>query len=103
MNYEKPELFNSVLTENKYIKFDENRNYTEKEKNEIIKNTLTIENKNFVLTPSKYIKFVDKDLGIDYEKEMSRIQTEMKTILKNERESQKKLCEAFEGIGYGIE
>ena len=103
LNYEKPELFNSVLTENKYIKFDENRNYTEKEKNEIIKNTLTIENKNFVLTPSKYIKFVDKDLGIDYEKEMSRIQTEMKTILKNERESQKKLCEAFEGIGYGIE
>ena len=62
----------------------------------------TIESYGFALTPSKYIKFVDHDLGIDYEKEMSRIQTEMKELLATEKNSQTMLEAAFEGIGYGI-
>lgn len=57
----------------------------------------------YVLQPSKYIEFIDHDLEIDYEKEMARIQKEMKEILSTEKESQKMLIKAFEGIGYGIE
>lgn len=59
--------------------------------------------KDFSLVPSKYIKFVDKDLDIDYEKEMARIQKEMKALLKEEKKTQQMLKDAFEGIGYGIE
>ena len=62
-----------------------------------------IEKNGWVLTPSKYIEFIDHDLDIDYEKEMARIQTEMKNILKQEKESQQMLEEAFRGIGYGID
>ena len=36
-------------------------------------------------------------------KDIARIQTEMKNILKQEKESQRMLEEAFRGIGYGIE
>lgn len=54
------------------------------------------------LVPSKYIKFVDHDLDINYDKEMARIQTEMKNLLKEEKVSQAELEKAFEGIGYGI-
>ena len=59
--------------------------------------------KGFALTPSKYIEFVDHDLDIDYAKEMARIQEEMRQILAAEKQSQKKLEEAFKGIGYEIE
>lgn len=55
------------------------------------------------LVPSKYIEFIDHDLNIDFEKEMSHIQKEMKELLKEEKESQKQLEDAFRGIGYGIE
>ena len=77
-NYAKPELYRSVGI------------------NEI-------EDKGWTLVPSKYIEFIDHDLEIDYEKEMARIQQEMKDILSQEKESQKMLKEAFKGIGYGIE
>lgn len=59
--------------------------------------------KDYSLVPSKYIEFVDKDLEIDYEKEMIRIQEEMKELLNEEEKTQQMLKEAFEGIGYGIE
>lgn len=62
-----------------------------------------IEKNNWALTPSKYIEFIDHDLDIDYEKEMLRIQAYMKELIKQEKESQKMLEEAFKGIGYGIE
>ena len=39
-----------------------------------------IESKGWALTPSKYIEFIDHDLDIDYEKEMVRIQSEMKRL-----------------------
>lgn len=77
-DYAVPELYRSV-------KFDE------------------IAAKGFALTPSKYIEFVDHDLDIDYAKEMARIQDEMSQILAAEKQSQKKLEEAFKGIGYEIE
>lgn len=62
-----------------------------------------IESKGWALTPSKYIEFIDHDLEIDYEKEMARIQSEMREVLAQEKLSQSMLEEAFRGIGYGIE
>ena len=62
-----------------------------------------IKQKGWALTPSKYIEFIDHDLDIDYEKEMTHIQAEMKEILKQEKQSQQMLEEAFKGIGYGID
>jgi len=76
-NYELPELYRSVAID-------------EIEKNE------------WSLTPSKYIEFIDHDLDIDYKSEMARIQKEMKEVLIKEKNSQKMLEDAFEGIGYGI-
>ena len=66
-------------------------------------NISEIESKGWALTPSKYIEFIDHDLDIDYDKEMARIQSEMKKIIKQEKESQKMLEDAFRGIGYGID
>lgn len=62
-----------------------------------------IESKDWALTPSKYIEFIDHDLDIDYEKEMSRIQAEMQDIMKAEKKSQQMLEDAFREIGYGID
>ncbi len=62
-----------------------------------------IEENNWSLVPSKYIEFIDHDLEIDYPKEMSRIQNEMKSLLKREKESQRMLEDAFKGIGYEID
>lgn len=56
--------------------------------------------KDYSLAPSKYIEFIDHDLEIDYEFEMTRIQNEMREVLKAEKQSQKMLEAAFEGIGY---
>lgn len=62
-----------------------------------------IEKKGWTLVPSKYIEFIDHDLDIDFPTEMARIQQEMKSILEQEKKSQKMLEDAFKGIGYGIE
>lgn len=62
-----------------------------------------IESKGWTLTPSKYIEFIDHDLDIDYEKEMARIQAEMKEVMEQEKKSQQMLEDAFRGIGYGID
>lgn len=59
--------------------------------------------KNYSLAPSKYIEFIDHDLEINYEKEMLRIQAEMREVIKDEKISQTMLEEAFRGIGYGID
>ena len=75
-NYKVPELYNSV-------------------------GIAEIESKGWTLTPSKYIEFIDHDLDIDYEKEMARIQEEMKEVMKREKKSQQMLEDAFRGIGYG--
>ncbi len=77
-NYQIPELYRSVSLEE-------------------------IKNNNWNLAPSKYIEFVDHDMDIDFDKEMLRIQDEMKSIILREKESQKMLEEAFKGIGYGID
>ena len=62
-----------------------------------------IEGHGWSLVPSKYIEFIDHDLNIDFNAEMSRIQAEMRDVLAQEKQSQKMLEKAFKGIGYGIE
>ena len=76
-NYQVPELYRSV-------------NFEEVKEN------------NWNLAPSKYIEFIDHDMDIDFNKEMHRIQSEMRSIISKEKESQKMLEDAFKGIGYGI-
>ncbi len=61
-----------------------------------------IEEQGWSLVPSKYIEFIDHDLDIDFNAEMSRIQAEMRDVLAQEKQSQKMLEDAFRGIGYGI-
>lgn len=61
-----------------------------------------IEKQGWSLVPSKYIEFIDHDLDLDFQTEMRRIQEEMKAVMRQEKESQTMLMEAFEGIGYGI-
>lgn len=91
-NYAVPELYRSVKV------YDAQLTMTER-----VNGVNTIESMKYTLTPSKYIEFVDHDLEIDYEKEMSRIQTEMQEVLKQEKQSQQMLEDAFRGIGYGID
>ena len=54
------------------------------------------------LVPSKYIEFIDHDLEIDFPVEMQRIQNEMRKVIKQEKESQQMLEDAFRGIGYEL-
>ena len=61
-----------------------------------------IKKQGWSLVPSKYIEFIDHDLDIDFNAEMTRIQGEMRDILTQEKQSQKMLEDAFRGIGYGI-
>ena len=56
----------------------------------------------FSLVPSKYIEFIDRDLELDFDKEMKRIQGEFKELLKDEKQSQEELIEAFKGLGYEL-
>jgi len=62
-----------------------------------------IERNGWSLIPSKYIEFIDHDLEIDFPAEMRRIQSEMREVLAQEKQSQKMLEEAFRGIGYGLD
>ena len=58
--------------------------------------------KNYSLAPSLYIEFIDRDLGIDYQAEMARIQAEMGEVLAEEKRTQAMLEAAFAGIGFAL-
>ena len=88
-NYAIPELYRSVKS----------RKWLDQDGNE----GLSIDQQGWSLVPSKYIEFIDHDLDIDFNAEMSRIQAEMRDVLAQEKQSQKMLEDAFRGIGYGIE
>lgn len=57
---------------------------------------------NYALVPSKYIEFIDRDSGIDFDSEMKRIQSDFKTLLNDEVDSQNQLKKAFKVLGYEI-
>lgn len=61
-----------------------------------------IREKDYTLTPSKYIEFIDKDLNVDYELEMKRIQSNMKELLNEDDLCHSELKKSFEVIGYEI-
>ena len=56
----------------------------------------------FSLVPSKYIEFIDRDSKIDFDTEMKRVQKDFKTLLKEEKESQDQLINAFKILGYEL-
>ena len=56
----------------------------------------------FSLVPSKYIEFIDRDNKIDFDTEMKRIQKDFKTLLKEEKQSQDQLINAFKTLGYEL-
>ena len=56
----------------------------------------------FSLVPSKYIEFIDRDSEIDFDTEMKRIQKDFKMLLKEEKESQEQLINAFKVLGYEL-
>tara|TARA_R110000850_G_scaffold218852_3_gene344452 strand:+ start:44004 stop:45569 length:1566 start_codon:yes stop_codon:yes gene_type:complete len=62
----------------------------------------TIAKNDFSLVPSKYIEFVDADSNIDFDTEMKRIQQDFKELLREEKESQKQLINAFKTLGYEL-
>lgn len=62
-----------------------------------------IKDKGYSLVPSKYIEFVDNDLKIDFKSEMELIQSEMRSIIEEEKQSLSMIQSAFRGIGYDIE
>lgn len=57
---------------------------------------------NYSLVPSKYIDFLDVDGNIDFDTEMKRIQKEFKVLLKDEKDSQAQLVNAFKTLGYEL-
>jgi type I restriction enzyme M protein len=61
-----------------------------------------LKNNDYSLVPSKYIEFVDQDSGIDFDKEMKRIQEDFKIIIKDEKQSQEQLINAFKVLGYEL-
>ena len=72
-------------------------------KDKVNQTDITIEEKDWSLAPSKYIEFIDHDLDINYEKEMTRIQNEMRLLMASEELSQSMLKDAFRGIGYAVD
>lgn len=61
-----------------------------------------IQANDFSLVPSKYIEFIDRDSQIDFDTEMKRIQKVFKTLLKEEKQSQEQLINAFKTLGYEL-
>lgn len=76
--YEQPELY-------RVVKLDE------------------IRKNKYSLVPSQYIEFIDRDLEIDHEAEMKRIQADLKELMQREKKSQTQLANAFKNLGYGID
>ena len=62
-----------------------------------------IRGKDFVLAPSRYVKFLNHDLEIDFEREMSAIQARVKSVIDEEKKAQQELASALMEVGYGIE
>ena len=61
-----------------------------------------IQENDFSLVPSKYIEFIERDSEIDFDSEMKRIQKDFKILLREEKQSQKQLMNAFKTLGYEL-
>ena len=59
--------------------------------------------KDYSLVPSRYIEFLYNQAGdFDYAAEMTRLQSELKSLMVEEEKSRLALQEVLEGLGYGI-
>ena len=61
-----------------------------------------IEAKNWSLVPSKYIEFKNRDEAVDFDSKMKELQSEMRDLLKAEKESEKELAKVFKNLGYEL-
>ena len=52
--------------------------------------------------PSKYIEFVNRDVAVDFDSKMKELQSEMRDLLKAEKESEKELAKVFKNLGYEL-
>ena len=59
--------------------------------------------KGYSLVPSKYIEFANNDETVDYETQMSALQSELADILKEEADSRAELLDVFKTLGYEID
>lgn len=57
---------------------------------------------NFSLIPSRYINFKDRDLEIDFEKEMKELQSDISNNVSEQKKVIDELSEVFKSIGYEI-
>lgn len=62
-----------------------------------------VADKGYSLVPSKYIEFLNRDETVDYETQMSALQSELADILKEEADSRAAVLEVFKSLGYAID
>ena len=68
----------------------------------ILSTLADIEAKNWSLVPSKYIEFKNRDEAVDFDSKMKELQSEMRDLLKAEKESEKELLKVFKNLGFEI-
>lgn len=61
-----------------------------------------VADKGYSLVPSKYTEFLNRDETVDYETQMSALQTELSALLKEEAESRAAVLDVFKTLGYEI-
>ena len=61
-----------------------------------------VADKGYSLVPSKYIEFLNRDETVDYETQMSALQTELSALLKEEADSRAAVLDVFKTLGYEI-
>ncbi len=62
-----------------------------------------IKGKDYSLVPSKYIEFVQASEDVGYEEKMTKLQSELRELLIQEKLSRNELLEVMKGLGYGVE
>ena len=65
-------------------------------------NISEIAEKGYTLVPSRYIEFVNRDENIDFDAKMQTLQTELKELLIQEKQSTSDLLDVFKELGYEI-
>lgn len=62
----------------------------------------TLQEKNFSLVPSKYIEFDRNAVNVDFDKQMTDLQSKLSALLLEENKSRKSLIDLFDSLGYKL-
>ena len=62
-----------------------------------------VADKGYSLVPSKYIEFLNRDETVDYETQMTALQSELSALLKEEADSRAAVLDVFKTLGYAID